>query len=245
MDVTAATFTDPAMRPQLEAYYDNKKAELLEALKARGPMPEEVKFTTSDGETHIAKALNISPEKMVNSLVSFDKWLEFQASSERLPQQSLDIAQKRLDNLTENGPDTSSHVRTTFSDKGVMLAYINDDGTFVTSNAAAPRLQALAKKADDMGLSGQSRLDYLNRAFKDALAEDHKGLQVANYTSATAPTKREFAQAWYPNYDADRQYQDTLADAKASLDDAKAWHQQWQNNMNDIRNFLLGLQQAA
>ncbi len=81
MQISASTFSDPAMRPGLEQYYEQKKAELYESLKARPALPEEIRFTTADGTEHIAKAIPISAEKMVASLVGFDKWLEFQAES--------------------------------------------------------------------------------------------------------------------------------------------------------------------
>src|SRR5690606_28807888 len=122
---------------------------------------------------------------------------------------------------------------------------VNADGTLAISNGASGLILPIVDKANDLGLSGQARLDYLGREIKGALARDYPDVKVTSYNEATSPSKREFARMWSPGHDVDRHYDDAMRDALAHLDGAKTWHQNRQNNMNDIRSFLLGLQEAA
>ena len=250
MQITASTFSDPAMRADLQAYYENKKAVLFETLKVREGLerPQDVKITGADGQTRTLSAIPISAEKMVGAMVDFDRWLDWQADSfgnRGVGPWSLEQAQKMVRSLEANGPDSASNVRMTFASKGTMLAYVNADGTLAISNGASGLILPIVEKANDLGLSGQARLDYLGREIKGALARDYPDVKVTSYNEATSPSKREFARMWSPGHDVDRHYEDAMRDALAHLDGAKAWHQSWQNNMNDIRSFLLGLQEAA
>lgn len=248
MQINASAFTDPALRPRLEQYYENKKAAAVEAWKARQDLPEEVKLNLPDGSVSTAKAIPVSAEQMEKAFVSFDKWLELQQDiygRDNLTQKRLDTAQKRLERLEKEHPDTSSNVRTTFSSDGVLLAYVNEDSGLVTSNAASGFLQPIAIKANDLNLSGQARVDYLNREIMAALSERYQDFDMASYTDQTMLTKREFAEKWYQDFDTDRHYNDAVKEARASVEEARAWHRQWQANMNEIQNFLLGFQEAA
>lgn len=243
MDMSASTFSDPAMRASLQQYYEDKKAAAVAAWKARPEMPDEVTIQTPDGQTHTAKMIPISAEQMEKALVSFDKWLEIMAEDFGRTSTSLEMAQSRIAQLEENNPSNSSTVQATFADKGTLLAYINEDGTLVTSNGAEDYLGGISETADSLGLSGQRRVDYLTRKVKEALADRYPRLDVQSYTAATSPSLRDFANQWYNNYDADAIYTDAMADAKAQLDDVTAWHTRWQNNMYDIQGYLMKLQQ--
>jgi hypothetical protein len=245
VQITAGTFSDPTMRPHLQAYYDKQKEDVIAAWKAREPLPDEVSFRLPDGTTALGKP--ISAEQMEKALVPFDKWLEFQADRFTNPvfgPKRLEMAQKQLDMLKANGPDTSSNVRMTFSSNGVLLAAINTDGTTMTSNGSGQYLDKIIEKANDLGLSGQNRLDYLNREFSAALSAHHDDLDVTRYTDATIPTRRQYGQLWHQNFDIDAHYSSALVEAQASYDDAFAWHQQSQAYLDQMRDFLLKMQEA-
>ena len=91
MQITASTFTDPAMRDGLQQYYEHKKADLYEALKARedADLPKEVRIRIGEGQFETATLIPISAEKMIGALVDFDRWLEFQAESFTNPMHGL------------------------------------------------------------------------------------------------------------------------------------------------------------
>lgn len=249
MQISASTFSDPAMRAQLQDYYDNKKAQLYEAIKAREgtSQPEQVSFRGADGKVQSATPIAMSAEKMIGALVSFDKWLEFQAKSFENPvmgPEGLKRAQDQLASLEANSPDSPSNVRSTFSDGDTLLAYVNADGTTMLSSAAQVTLQPVLDRANGLGLSGQSRIDYLNQQFSAALADDYPDLKTTRYDAATNPSKREFAHMWYPNHDVDQHYRDAMAEAQDHFDGIAALNRQWQAKMTEIGNFLLGLQEA-
>lgn len=92
MQITASTFTDPAMREGLQRYYEDKKADLYEAWKAREDtdLPREVRIRTGEGQFDTATLIPISAEKMIGALVDFDRWLEFQAESFTKPMHRLE-----------------------------------------------------------------------------------------------------------------------------------------------------------
>ncbi len=146
--------------------------------------------------------------------------------------------------LKANNPDSSSNVRATFSSDGTLYAYINADGSLVTSNGADD-LQDIAQKANDMGLTGQKRIDYLTKEVKIALSQEYYNLDIKAYDEATSPTNREFAKAWYKNYNIDANYQSALAEAQAHFDSVSDVYRNWQSNMSEINNFLLSFQEVA
>jgi hypothetical protein len=247
MQITAATFSDPSMRSPLQAYYDKQKAEAVAAWKSREPIADEVSFRLPNGNVLAGKSIQISAEQMEKALVPFDKWLEFQIDRFTNPgfgPKRLEMAQRQLDMLQANGPDTSSNVRMTFSSNGVLLAAINTDGTTMTSNGSAQYLDAIVEKANDLGLSGQNRLDYLHREFSTALSAHHWDLDITKYSNTTIPTKREYGQLWHRNFDIDEHYSSSLTEAQASYDDAFSWHQQSQAYLDHMRDFLIRLQEA-
>jgi len=246
MQFDASTFSDPAMRPQLEQYYEAKKAALIASLKERGDtQPQQVTFKLPDGTEQTGTAIPMNAEFVEKALVSFDKWLEFQAESfEMFGPDSLAMAEQQMDRMQANHPDSSSGVRSTFSSEGRLLAYVTADGGLATSNGA-DYLQTLAQKANDLGLAGQDRIDYLNQEIEKALSSKHPDLEIATYDATSTPTKREFAAMWHPDFDVDQHYAEGLAEAEAQMESAMSWHRNWERNMGEIRSFLLSMQEAA
>lgn len=246
MQMTASIFTDPMMRSQLEAYYENKKASLYEIWKARETeASKDVTMRDPDGTLKTMTFKPVSADKMLNAMVSFDKWLEFQAESfDARGPKSLEHAQQRVAQLEAESPESSSNVLATFSSKGTLLAYINADGSLVTSNGAEAYLGGITERADAMGLTGRARVAYMKAEVGQVLAERYSGLKVAIYDVETSPTKREFGKMWYPNHDVDAIYNDAMVSAREHLDSMMAWYQQWQSGMNEIRSFLLSMQEV-
>lgn len=263
MQLSASLFSDPTARPALEKYYENKKTEIINTLKAREADPSfqatmNANITMPDGTTKTLTVINrMTAEMAEKSLVSFDEWMSIMADTYESSSRTMEMAQKRLDMLKAESPESSSNVRSTFSANGQLLAYINADGSLVTSNigpahgsgeSSTPlerRLQGISQQADALGLSGQSRIDFLNREVKEALSQAFGGVNMTTYGSATSPSKKDFAKMWSANFDVTQVYNDALADAQASYDSAKSWHQQWQKNLNDMHSYLLSLQEAS
>ncbi|WP_142781082.1 hypothetical protein [Agrobacterium sp. T29] len=262
MQLKSSIFTNPAQRAGLEKYYDAQKSELLASLKAREADPSfQATFTSEltmpDGKTLSGKGWRITSEMAEKAMVSFDKWLEIMADTYESQETLFDMAQQRMTMLEAENPDTSSHVRTAFSAGGELLAYINEDGSLVTSNigprhgetmthtALELKLQAILQQADAMRLSGENRIDYLNREVRNALSYERGDVAMTSYDSGASPTKREFGKAWHTTFDVDQVYADALADARASYDSTKVLHDQWQENLRKMQSFLLGLQETA
>lgn len=246
MQFDASTFSDPAMRPQLEQYYEAKKAALVASLKERGDtQPQQVSFKLPDGTEQTGTAIPMSAEFVEKALVSFDKWLEFQAESfEMFGPDSLAMAEQQMERMQANHPDSASGVRSTFSSDGTLLAYVTADGGLATSNGA-DFLQSLAQKADTLGLGGQERIDFLTKEIEKALSSKYSKLDIATYGAADSPSKREFAAMWHPDFDVDQHYAEGLAEAEAQMESAMSWHRNWERNMGEIRSFLLSMQEAA
>jgi len=262
MQFSASTFTDPTMRAGLEKYYNNMKTDALAALKAREADPSfqasfNAELKMPDGTTKTMTGNLMTSDMAEKAFVSFDKWLEITAQVYDTSSKSLKMAQERMETLQAQSPDSSSHVRSTFSANGQLLAYINADGSLVTSNigpnhgdtASSTRLENLlrnaSQQADAMGLTGERRVDYLNREVKNILSQQVGNVAMTSYSEATSPTKREFAKMWYTNFDVDQTYRDSLAEAAASLESAKAWHSLCQENIIKMQSYLLSMQEAA
>lgn len=245
MQFDASTFSDPAMRSYLQQYYDTKKAALIDSLQGRDSEPKEVTFKLPDGTEGKGTAIPMTAEFVEKALVSFDKWLELQADTfDSFGPDDLAEAERHMAMVKANNPDSSSDVRSTFSRDGTLLAYVTQGGGLATSNGAG-WLQSIARQADELGLQGEQRVDYLNREIEKALSAKFTGVDVTTYDSGSSPTKREFAAAWQPGFDVDSHYADALAEAQSHLDNAQSWHNNWARNMNDIRSFLLSAQEAA
>lgn len=185
---------------------------------------------------------------MVNALVSFDKWLDFQTrlgDDRVLGPEGLKHARDNIARLEANGPDSSSNVRTTFAGNGRLLGYVNADGTLaITGSEAGNLMLPIAEEADRLNLSGLARVNYLNTEIKAALARAYPDLEVTSYGANNAPTKREFAAMWYPDHDVDAHFDEAMAAARQHLDSILKWQQQRQSQMAEIGSFLLSLQEA-
>lgn len=263
MQTGTSLFSDPTQRAGLESYYENMKTDLIDSLKAREADPAfqssfTAKIQMPDGTSKEVTANLITAEMAEKSLVPFDVWVDIMQQTHDSQTRMFEMAQKRLDMLTAESPDSSSHVRTTFSANGQLLAYINADGTLVTSNIGPKhgdtttvhtqlelKLHSIVEQANAMNLSGQRRIDYLNKAVKNTLSQEFNNLNTTTYDSTTSPTKRAFSQMWHKNFNIDQVYNDALADAQASYNDAKAWHDQMQSNLDKINAYLLSLQEVA
>ncbi len=247
MQITASTFADPTLRPQLEKYYESKKAALLESWKSRddAALPSEVKYKDSDGNYQTAHVIQMTPEKLQASLASFDDWLSVQQRIADTSTVELAHAQTMLESSQKLSPDDPSGVRTVFSSKGALQAYVNADGTAVSTNAAGKYVSRIIEAANKLGLTGQDRIDYLNTEIKSALDLHYGKTDVTTYTASNSPTRRNFANAWYKNYDIDKNYNDIKESAQQHYDSMSAWNQQWQSNLNEISSYLLRLQEAA
>lgn len=262
MQFSTAIFMDSNARPALEQFYEKKKTDVLDTLKAREADPSfkssfEAQIKMPDGTTKTLTGYVFTSEMAEKSFVSFDEWLEITAQTYESGNRMMEMAQKRLDALQTESPDTSSGVRSTFSSDGQLLAYINADGSLVTSNIGPKhdekvlntpielRLQSIVQQADAMGLTGQNRINYLNREIKSALSKEFGTVDVTSYSESTSPSKREFSRMWHHNFDVDQVYNDALADAQASYASAKSWHDQWQSDMNEMRSYILSLQEVV
>jgi hypothetical protein len=186
----------------------------------------------------------MTAEKAEKAFVPFDKWLEITRKIYESQERMYEMAQKNLASLEAQNPDTPSGVRSTFSHNGVLLAYINKDGTVAMPNDSDKYLNRVVDKADKLGLTGQARTDYLHREIQAELSKHFKNLDVAAYTEATSPTKREFADMWHTDFDIDQVYKDALKEARASFESAKQWHDQMQANLKKMQDFLLSLQEV-
>ncbi|MEX2312101.1 MAG: hypothetical protein WD624_06530, partial [Rhodospirillales bacterium] len=232
------------------------------ALKAREADPNfqstiEGKIRMPDGTSQTMTGNLMTSDMAEKSFVSFDKWLELQEQVYTSSEKRLEMAQKNMDRLEQDNPDTSSNVRSTFSSGGTLLAYINADGTVAMSNlgpkhgesmthtAMERKIYDIVANADKQNLAGKNRVDYLEREIGKALSQRFKDLNTESYNDASAPSKRAFGNRWYTNFDIDQHYNDAMSEAKASYAEARAWHDQWQNNMNEMNRFLLSLQEAA
>jgi hypothetical protein len=250
MQLSAAIFNDPTQRANLQKYYENKKSELINTLKTREADPSfeanisgEIKMP--DGTTRAVSGNLMTAEMAEKSLVSFDKWLETTKMIYESQERMYEMAKKSLDFMEANNPDSPSGVHSTFSKDGTLLAYINNDGTMALSNGSDKYLLHLTEKANEQGLTGKARADYLHREVQAELSKHFKDIDVATYNDQTSPTKREFANMWYKDFNIDQAHNDAMMAAQAHYNDAKAWHDQMQKNMKEMQAFLLSLQEEG
>lgn len=238
MHITADIFSDPAMQSSLKKYYESQKSKTIEILRSREQtFSGEVKIQMDNGQQKTVDMVPIDTEKMVDAIVGFDKWLAFQKASFESPMfNAWEVAQQRLTQVEANHPDSSSRVRATFSNKGVLLAYVNAEGAVVTSNGADKYI------ASSNG-SGES-IEAIVHSIKNTLSEYYPHLKTETYSADTSPTKREFSRMWQSRFDIDERYNEALSDAQEHWETMDAWHAQWQKNMDGIRSFLLSLQEA-
>lgn len=249
MQISAASFSDPALRGHWQKYYEQHKQDAIDCIRARdermaaegrtGPVTARL----PDGSE--MQAIPMTVDFVEKAFVGFDRWLEMQAQMhDNFGGLSLARAQEAVDTLKQNDPDSSSGVRAAFGRDGALLAYVTAEGGLVTSNGAHD-LQDIAEEANRLNLRGAARADYLKREVGRVLGERFRDLDVRSYRPETAPSKREFAQDWYPWHDVDRHYYEGLDDAYAHLEGVKAWHAQWQKNVDKMQRFMIEATQQA
>lgn len=238
-------FSDPNMRSHLEKLYNAKYApmrERIEGMKeaeANGQAANTVQ--TRDGKT----ATELSAAQYEAAIPSFDKWLDIQQNTissfdfAKQSESGLKQARESLERI-ENAlnPDQPSHVRTVFSDGHKILGYINDDGSLVTHEGGST-LQKIAEQADQLNLTGQAKIAYIQEHGAAKLSRNHSNVDVTHYNDENMPTKREFAQKWYPDHDVDAAYNNMLKEAKAFLEKQEAFYKQQMQNLYEMRVFLI------
>lgn len=248
LNMTPQIYADPAMRPHLEKYYNKQYAPIHERIdQMEGQEPRTIKLRNADGTT--SEGTELSAAQYRSAIPSFDKWLEMQQnfSSFDMAAQSeshIKHARKMLQNLEQHTPDTSSGVRTVFSDGNQIMAYINEDGGLVT-HEGAHSLQRLKEQADRLNLTGEERISYLTEKGAEELSRRTENLQTTIYERGQSPTKREFSNTWYPHHNVDYSYDTALAEAQKHLETIESWHQQQMQNIYDMRAFLLQSMEEA
>lgn len=217
--ISAATFSDPKMRTQLQAYYESKVNELDQSINGQKAEP-----------------------------ISFNKWCEFSAQSFseiNAGPTSIKAAQENLKNAEQNSPDSSSQVKMTFSNQGTLLAYIDSNGGLVTHRSGGLDSRELTQKADALGLSVEKRTSYLAREIQSTLANRYSDLKVTTYAEKNIPSRQEFSRMWYPDHDVDTEYKSAMNEAIDMLRKAQASHVQSESNIFEIQNFLIKQQQNS
>ncbi len=151
---------------------------------------------------------------------------------------SIQNARDMLSHLQENHPDTSSGVNTVFASGDKILGYLTEDGSLVTHEGGAV-LQTISRRASDLGLTGEAKIAYIQKHGAEELARRHGNLQVTSYEGHNIPTKREFANTWYPHHDVDGNYQSSIKEATKQLQKAEELYQQQLKNRADMQAFLI------
>ncbi|RCK51779.1 hypothetical protein TH25_08965 [Thalassospira profundimaris] len=241
-DFSEDMYSDPAMRPYLEQYYQKAYAPMRERIAAmREGDYEPVTFTDSNGNV----ATELSADQYERMIPSFDKWLEVQQQFspfdfEQQQAAMLEHAKQSVATLEARSPDSQSDVRVVFANGDQILGYMDSAGG-VASHSGGHALQNIVQKGNDMGLRGQAREDYITREGTKALSGQYPNLTVNHYSDETAPTRREFSQKWYPDHDVDANYASALSDARDNLTKQQSHYDRMQANMRDMKSFLLGL----
>lgn len=244
MTFSTSSLTDPSLRSQLQSVYESKKAAAVEGWDERPDLPAEAKMTMPDGSVETLTVIPITAEQMQRAFVDFDTWLETMVQTGESSATSVAHAMNRLADVETLNPANSAGIASTFSDNGVLLAYIREDGTLVTSNGSEELLSGLGEDAEASGLSGELLADYLATKVTERLAEAYPYLDVETFDSETSPTIGEFSRRWSNGFDADAVYADALADAQASLDEARDWADRWRANLYEIEGILMQTQSA-
>jgi hypothetical protein len=244
MTFSTSSLTDPSLRSQLQSAYDSKKSAAVEAWDERPEQPAQATMTLADGSTETLTAITISADQISKAFVDFDTWLETMVQTGESTANSVADATDRLAEVEAMNPANSAGIAASFSQDGVLYAYIRDDGTLVTSNGSEDLLAGLSEEAEASGLSGEALADDLTTKVTERLAVAYPDLEVETYDSETSPTIGDFSSRWSNDFDADSVYADALADAQASLDEARGWADRWQANLYEIQGFLMQTQSA-
>ena len=222
-------FSDPNMRPHLKAYYNEKYDALRESLTARQKAEESGAFPTTiqteDGKTLKA----ISASKMAEAIPSFEKWLDVQQNG----LSPFDFAAQKM-SMLEHARESVRHIQDD----------LNTDGSLVTHEGGGV-LQQISERADKLNLYGQAKIAYIEREGAAELSKRYSNLDVTKYADADIPTKREFAQKWYPHHDVDAAYSSMMNEAEAFLEQQEAFYEKQMQSLNEMRAFLIQSMEEA
>lgn len=249
LDFSSSMYSDPAMRPHLEKLYEQKYAAIRERIDNmdQSSEPQTVQMKNADGE--IVEGKMFTAEQYRKIIPSFDKWLEMQQkiSSFDFFEQTesfVEHARNTVKHLEEHFPDTSSGVRAVFSSGDQILGYINENSGVVV-HQGGEMLQKISEQADRLGLSGEEKIAYIQERGEAELSRRHENISVESYGKGSTPTKREFAEKWYPDHQVDDSYDSALAEAREHLKRVEEWHMKQEQNMNEMRAFLLQSMEEA
>lgn len=244
-------FSDPNMRSHLEKLYNAKYAPMRERIEnmkeaeANGHAPNTVQ--TRNGKI----ATELSAAQYEAAIPSFDKWLDIQQNVispfdfAKQSESGLKRAQESLERIENDlNPEQPAQVRTVFSDGNQILGYINDDGSLVTHEGGSA-LQKVAEQADKLNLTGEAKIAYIQEHGAVELSRLYSNLDVTHYNDTNMPTKREFAQTWYPDHDVDASYNSMLKEAKTFLEQQEIFYKQQMQNLNEMRVFLIQSMEAV
>lgn len=238
MTFSTSTLTDPTLRSQLQSVYETRKATAIEAWEERPDQPAEARMTMPDGTVETLTSIPITAQQLERAFVDFDTWLDTMVQTGESSDASLATAMDRLAEVEAMNPANSAKIAATFSQDGVLLAYIREDGTLATSNGSEDLLAGLSKEAETSGLSGEMLADHLKTKVTERLADAYPYLDVESFDIG------EFANRWSAGFDADAVYEEALYDAQARLDEARAWADRWQANLYEIQGLLMQAQSA-
>jgi hypothetical protein len=244
MTFSTSTLTDPSLRSPLQSIYEARKTATLEAFQERPDQPTEALMVMPDGTTTTLTAVPITTQQLERAFVDFETWLVTMVQTAESSDTNLSIATDRLAEVEAMNPANSAKIAATFSQDGILLAYIREDGTLATSNGSEDLLAGLSDDAEAAGLGGEMLIDYLTTQISQRLAEAYPYLEMETFDSETSPTISEFADRWSAGFDADTIYAEALSDAEAGLEEARAWAERSQANLYAIQGLLLQTQSA-
>jgi hypothetical protein len=244
MTLSTSLLTDPTLRSQLQSVYETRKTTAIEAWEERPDQPAEAQMTMPDGTVETLTAIPFTAQQLERAFVDFDTWLDTMVQTGESSDASLATAMDRVAEVEAMNPANSAKIAATFSQDGVLLAYIREDGTLATSNGSEDLLAGISEEAETSGLSGEMLVDYLKTKVTERLADAYPYLDVESFDSETSPTIGEFANSWSAGFDADAVYEEALSDAQVRLDEARAWADRWQANLYEIQGLLMQAQSA-
>ncbi|GAA0614834.1 hypothetical protein [Thalassospira tepidiphila] len=234
---TQEMYSDPEMRPYLRAYYEKAYAPIRERIAAmREEGYEPVTFEGSNGTA----ATEISADQYEAMIPDFDSWLDSQKTIvpklRSSQEQMLEHARERVRRAEQTSPDDQSDVRAIFSVGDQILGYMDKYGGMASHNIGG-YLRTFDIQANELGLTGQARIDYVT----DAISRRYPDVEITTYSNQNAPTERQFKQRWYPHHDVDQAYQTELTEAREALARAEEIYRKQQSNIREMQSFLLGL----
>ncbi|MBO6577864.1 MAG: hypothetical protein JJ871_12395 [Thalassospira sp.] len=238
---TQEMYSDPEMRPYLRAYYEKAYAPIRERIAA---MREEGYEPVTFEGSNEAAATEISADQYEAMIPDFDSWLDSQKTIvpklRSSQEQMLEHARERVRRAEQTSPDDQSDVRAIFSVRDQILGYMDKYGGMASHNIGG-YLRTFDIQANELGLTGQARIDYVT----DAISRRYPDVEITTYSNQNAPTERQFKQRWYPHHDVDQAYQTELNEAREALARAEEIYRKQQSNIREMQSFLLGLMEQG